>query len=436
MSTSDLTHIIDAYGRFVPREFLHLLGKKDITRLRLGDHIEKSMTILFSDIRDFTALSESLSPQESFNFLNSYLSRMEPAITSHHGIIDKFIGDAIMALFPTGADDAVQSAIAMLGQLALYNDGREKAGYPPIRIGIGLNTGLAILGTIGGASRMESTVISDAVNLAARLEGMNKTYGTQLLLSEHTFYSLRDPDRYRIRFIDRVTVKGKQKPQSVYEVFDADQPPIRAGKETSRRRFEEALAHYHYCHIPEAMALLRKCLAENPADRPAQVYLERCERFLATGVHESTGELNNDLAWSDDYLVGVPEIDAQHEELFRRANHLMHAVNDSDRQKDVAELLDFLSSYVVLHFAAEEKLMQTHGYPFYPAQKFQHEKLKEYFAKIQGDLLMASEADRFYTVFRFQLLIVDWLINHTIREDKHLGKFLQGKMTTGQGSAA
>ena len=431
MSHSDLRCIIDAYERFVPREFLNLLGKEDITKLKLGDHLEKSMTILFSDIRDFTPLSERLTPQESFNFLNSYLSRMGPAIADHHGIIDKFIGDAIMALFPTSADDALQSAIAMLNELESYNEERRKIDYPLIRIGVGLNTGLAILGTIGGANRMESTVISDAVNLAARLEEMNKTYGTQLLISEHTFYSLHDPERYRIRFIDRVTVKGKEKPQSVYEVFDADPPAIRAGKEVSRRQFEEALAHYHYRHIPEAMNALRQCLEKNPADRPACVYLERCERFLATGVHESTGELKSDLVWTEEYRIGVPEIDAQHQELFQRANRLMHAVSNADRQKDIAELLEFLSSYVILHFAAEEELMRTYDYPFFPTQKFQHEKLKEYFGKIKEDLLTAAEEDRFYTVFRFQLLIVDWLINHTIREDKHLGKFLQGKMASG-----
>jgi hemerythrin len=426
METAELNRIVEAYGRFVPRQFLKLLGKDDISKLRLGDQVEKNMTILFSDIRDFTALSENMSPQETFSFLNTYLGRMEPVINSCHGIIDKFIGDAIMALFPSSADDALQSSIAMLGCLDQYNHEYTADSGKPVQIGIGLNTGLAMLGTVGGVERMETTVISDAVNFAARLEGLNKTYGTHLLISEHTLYSLQDPSRYLIRFIDRVTVKGKQQPQSVYEVFDADPPVLRAAKQSTLRIFEEGLAHFHYRQIPEAMVLLRRCLAENPDDRPAQVYLERCERFLATGFHESTGELSHDLVMTDDCLTGVEEIDQQHRELFQRANQLMRAVRGLDGQQNVAELLEFLSSYVVLHFEAEERLMREHDYPFIGIQRFQHEKLKEYFAKIRLELLQASDEDRFYTVFRFQLLIVDWLVNHTLFVDRHLGRFLRG----------
>jgi len=427
MSDTDLDRIISAYERFVPREFLRLLGKEDITRLRLGDHVEKSMTFLFADIRNFTSLSESITPQECFFFLNSYLSRMEPVILAHHGVIDKFIGDAIMALFPTSADDALACAITMLNQLPFYNDGRQRAGYREIRIGIGLNTGLAILGTIGGAGRMEGTVISDAVNLASRLEKVNKTYGTQLLIGEHTLYSLRDPARYHIRFLDRIAVSGKEMPQSVYEVFDADPPALRTGKEKTRRLFVEALAHYHYQHIPVAMKLLHRCLDSNPEDRSAWVYLERCRRFLATGVHESTGELSCNLVWSEKYQIGVPEIDAQHQELFRRASQFLHAVSDDERQQEATALLEFLNSFVVTHFDAEERLMKEQGYPFYQAQKSQHEKLKKYFARIRQELRQTSREDRFYTMFRFQLLVADWLINHTLREDRHLGKFLREK---------
>lgn len=425
MNNTELSKIIDAYAHFVPREFLSLLNREDITKLRLGDQTEMDMTILFSDIRNFTALSEDMQPQQTFNFLNSYLGKMEPIISAHHGIIDKFIGDAIMALFPRNADDALQSSIAMLTQLRLFNQENQPNGYPQIDIGIGLNTGLAMLGTIGGANRMEGTVISDAVNLASRLEGLNKTYGTHLLISEHTFYSLLDPARYEIRFIDRVAVKGKQQPQSVYEVFDADLPVVREGKQATLRCFEEGLAHYHYRHIPEAMERLQQCLDLNPDDRPAQVYLERCQHFIATGQHESTGEFDHELVLTRDCLTGVAEIDEQHQELFRRANHLMQAVTNRNSTTDVAELLEFLSSYVLLHFNAEEELMQSHHYPFLAAQRFQHEKLKGYFSKIRQELLDVTDEDRFYTVFRFQLLIVDWLVNHTMREDRHLGRYLR-----------
>ncbi|MDO8932586.1 MAG: adenylate/guanylate cyclase domain-containing protein, partial [Rhodocyclaceae bacterium] len=116
-----LKSVEDAYERFVPRQFLQLMGFDDIRDVRLGDQVEQPMTILFADICDFTGLSESITPQENFNFLNSYLSQMQPAIAANGGVIDKYVGDGILALFPASADDALRGAISILGQLDIYN---------------------------------------------------------------------------------------------------------------------------------------------------------------------------------------------------------------------------------------------------------------------------------------------------------------------------
>lgn len=159
----------EAFSRFVPREFLSLLNKKNVVDVQLGDQIEKEMTVLFSDIRGFTSLSEKMTPQENFNFINAYLSQMAPIIAQHHGFIDKYIGDAIMALFPTDAEEALNASIAMLKTLTTYNKILQKNNLAPINIGIGLNTGRLMLGTVGGKNRMDGTVISDAVNLASRI---------------------------------------------------------------------------------------------------------------------------------------------------------------------------------------------------------------------------------------------------------------------------
>ena len=168
------SELTDAYGRFVPHQFLNLLGYESIIDVNLGDQVQQEMSVLFADIRDFTTLSETMTPQENFNFINAYLSRMEPAITSNNGFIDKYIGDAIMALFSDFADDAVKAGIAMLNILTNYNEDRQRVGYIPIQIGIGINSGSLMLGTVGGKSRMDSTVISDAVNLASHIEGLTK----------------------------------------------------------------------------------------------------------------------------------------------------------------------------------------------------------------------------------------------------------------------
>lgn len=300
------TELTKAYSRFVPAEFLNLLGKKSITDVQLGDQIERESTVMFSDIRGFTPLSENMTPQQNFNFINSYLSQMTPIIRKYHGFIDKYIGDAIMALFPTQADDAVQAAIAMLKQLVRYNQGRKRAGYDAIQIGIGLNTGDLMLGTVGDQERMDGTVISDTVNLASRVEGMTKVYGVSLLISETTYFQLHDPNTYAIRIIDQVQAKGKAEPVTVFEVFDGDAPRMIDLKQQSLMLFKQGFKLYHQAkfagatslfsdvlqvnlqgqmeQIAEAKELFKEILHMNPADKVAQIYVQRCENIEKYGI--------------------------------------------------------------------------------------------------------------------------------------------------------
>lgn len=266
--------LTDAYGRFVPHEFLHFLGYESILEVKLGDQVQKEMSVLFSDIRDFTSLSETMTPAENFQFINAYLSRMEPAITDNFGFIDKYIGDAIMALFDGSADDAVKAGIAMLEELNEYNISRNRPDCPPLQIGIGINTGSLMLGTVGGQSRMDSTVISDAVNLASRVETLTKEYGVSMLITQNTFIELND--FYDLRLIDRVTVKGKSQMVTVYEVFAADPPELRQKKLETKTLFEEALVLYNSDRCVEATRFFSGCLQINPTDNVAQIYMQRC----------------------------------------------------------------------------------------------------------------------------------------------------------------
>ncbi|NEP62283.1 MAG: CHASE2 domain-containing protein [Symploca sp. SIO2G7] len=275
--TNELYQLNQANGRFVPRQFLQLLNKQSIVDVKLGEAVQKEMSILFADIRSFTTLSERMSIEDNFKFINAYLSRMEPAIAENHGFIDKYIGDAIMALFSGCADDAVKAAIAMLKRLSEYNILRQATERSTIHIGIGINTGSLMLGTVGGPNRMDGTVISDAVNLAARLETLTKDYGVSLLISHHTFLQLNHPVEYAFRAIDRVTVKGKSEMVFVFEIFEEDPPELRKGKLATKSTFEQALWRYHQHCFQEAAELLQDCLKINPADRAAQIYLERCQ---------------------------------------------------------------------------------------------------------------------------------------------------------------
>lgn len=274
--TNELFQLNQAFSRFVPRQFLQLLDKKSLVDVQLGDQVQQEMSVLFSDIRDFTALSESMTPQENFNFINAYLSRMEPAIIENQGFIDKYIGDAIMALFGGSADDAVRAGIAMMQRLTEYNRERIQAGLLPILIGIGINTGSLMLGTVGGQHRMDGTVISDDVNLASRLEGLTKFYRVSLLISQQTLARLRNPMEYSIRFIEKTTVKGKSKAVAVFEVFDGEDLDLKQGKLATKSVFEEGLFFYYKQAFREALKRFEMVLSINPRDTVAQIYLERC----------------------------------------------------------------------------------------------------------------------------------------------------------------
>ncbi|MEK8015399.1 MAG: response regulator [Candidatus Parabeggiatoa sp.] len=285
--TQELERKVATFHKFVPVQFLKLLNIEEYEQIKLGLCVEKTMTIMFSDIRGFTSLSEQMTPSENFNFINSYLSQMEPIIYQHHGFIDKYIGDGIMALFPTCADDAVQAACAMLKQLLKYNQGRQRAGYQAIQIGIGLHTGPLMLGTVGDQNRMDGTVISDAVNLASRIESLTKTYGTPLLITEATFSKLTDLSQYKIRVIDYVTVKGKTETVLVYEVFDADSPESLNLKLETLADFEQGFKCFHNQQFEEARDLFEQIRQVNENDLAPLMYLNHCQTILSLTMPKS-----------------------------------------------------------------------------------------------------------------------------------------------------
>ena len=274
--TRELCQLNDAFSRFVPRQFLQSLARKNIAEIQLGESTVKTLSVLFSDIRSFTSRSEQMSPEDTFKFINGYLRRMEPAIIENEGFIDKYIGDAIMALFEDSADRAVKAGIAMLNNLAEYNKTRQRADRQPINIGIGINTGNLMLGTVGCKTRMDTTVIGDAVNLSSRLEQLTKVYKTPLLISHNTFVSLEDSTKYALRLIAWVQVRGKAEKVGVFEVFEADPPDRKQAKLDTKILFEMALIDYERGRIEDAKLQFERCLQQNPWDSVAQIYFDRC----------------------------------------------------------------------------------------------------------------------------------------------------------------
>jgi class 3 adenylate cyclase len=262
--------------RFIPREFLDMLERKSLADVKLGDHMQKEMTVFFSDIRDFTQLSERLTPQENFSFLTSYLRNVTPIIRARGGFVDKYLGDGVMALFPGLALDAVQAAVDLGQQIARYNHGRRMAGYAAIKIGTGLHRGTLMLGTIGAEDQMQTTVIADAVNLASRIEGMTKTFGVNLLLSGSVVENLPKEHTFRLRALGAVRAKGKSEAVEIYECYDNDAHDLIEHKDKTQTQFAAGMAEYRKGMLLTAGRIFSRIAEICPEDTVAAYFRDRC----------------------------------------------------------------------------------------------------------------------------------------------------------------
>lgn len=279
-----LQRINTAMWRFVPHAFLQTLGRESVLEVALGDQISATMSVLFSDIRAYTTLAETMTPKDNFDFINSYLRRVGPVIDAHRGFVNQYYGDGIMALFGPDGEDAVAAAVGMQQKVAEYNRERESQGRRPIRVGVGAHTGPLMLGIIGDERRLDTGVISDTVNTAARMEGLTKHFGAAIVVSGETLDSLGDPSRFLQRRLGEVLVKGRQCPVRIHEVFEADEPAQRAAKTATRPDFEAGIAHLLAAELEPALACFTRVLAADPADQAALRFADRVRRLLAGGL--------------------------------------------------------------------------------------------------------------------------------------------------------
>ncbi|MGA0767172.1 MAG: response regulator [bacterium] len=295
-AVAELTRIFE---KFVPREFLDRIAKTGIENITLGHAESDVITILFSDIRSFTDISESMEPAELMQFLNTFLQFMSEPIHLNHGFVDKFIGDAIMALFDQPgkpdaieARDAVRSGIEMQASLVRFNKLRAKQNYPPTNIGIGVHSGPVVIGTLGSDTRMDSTVLGDAVNLASRLEGLTKNYRLPMLVSEDSKNLISHLEEFNWRLLDRITVKGKSEPVRIFEVFNQYSDENYENKLKAASVFEEAMTPYLNQNWELAIEGFKDCEELLPEDASIEMHLKRAQSYQETppaedwdGVH-------------------------------------------------------------------------------------------------------------------------------------------------------
>ncbi len=286
----ELKRLNDSFARFFPGEYLKFLRKDSVTDVQLGDYVSKMMAVMFSDIRSFTTMSETMTPRENFDFVNAYLKRVSPEIRNHYGIIVKFLGDGMMAVFPDGADDAVAAGVAKQQRVQEYNQQRMARGDLPVQVGIGIHVGQMMLGMVGEANRIQGDAFSDNVNLTSRLEGLTKFYGVAMLISGQTLEHLSNPDQYQIRFLDRAIVKGRNEAISVYEVLDAEVEEVRSLKLQTQPDFDRGVKCYGDQAIHDAKACFEQVLAIHPVDKTAKLYLERVEGLIENGIPDNWSE--------------------------------------------------------------------------------------------------------------------------------------------------
>lgn len=276
-NSKQLQLINEASNKFVPQKFLKFLDKKNILEAYLGDFVEKEVTVLFSDIRDYTTLSEGMTPHDTFQFVNDFNKKMGPIITNHSGFINQYLGDGIMAIFPESCDDTITCAVNMQYKLHEDNLLRIKNNQKPISMGIGLHHGSLIMGIIGDDERLDAATISDTVNVSSRIESLNKQFGTSLLVSHEFYTKLKYKNRYHLRYLGQVSVKGKKKNIGIYEWLNPIDEVNTAYKLMTQDKFSQGLILLENGNLIKAKSIFQTILSINPKDKASQFYYDYCE---------------------------------------------------------------------------------------------------------------------------------------------------------------
>jgi class 3 adenylate cyclase len=271
---------LQAAQRFIPTQYLEFLEKENITKVQLGDHVSAEMAVMFSDIRGFSTLSEKMTAQQNFDFVNEYLKMVSPIVQQNEGFIVKFLGDGMMAIFPYGVANAVQAGIQKAARVQQFNQMLNARGLPSIAVGIGIHTGPMMVGMIGEELRMQGDAFSDHVNLTSRIEGLNKFFGTSLLISEDTLQQLPQPVSFKLRFLGRVVVKGRVSALGIYEVLDGLPAQALARRQAAQADFARGLELYARGRFNEAGQAFNRAHQADPEDKTAKFYLESCAEWL------------------------------------------------------------------------------------------------------------------------------------------------------------
>lgn len=281
---ADITQFSEASFRFVPQQIFKSLGKKGILDIHLGDQVQQNMTVMVANLRDFHRFAQLLTPKENFNFMNSFLRRFGPIVRQEDGLVSKYLGAGFLALFPGYAEQALQSAVKIRRELVLYNEGRRRAGYEQVDIGIAIHKGPLMLGIIGEERRWEGNVISDDVNLTAALEKLSADLGSTVLVTKAFFETLREPERFRHRSLGRITPEGHGEAVELIDVYEGDPDTVRQAKDRTKALFERGLLLCQEGRFFDARETFVEVIKHNRLDKAAKLYFYLCDEYYQKGV--------------------------------------------------------------------------------------------------------------------------------------------------------
>ncbi|WP_027078160.1 adenylate/guanylate cyclase domain-containing protein [Maribacter antarcticus] len=282
-----IREIHEVSQKFVPSEFLKSLGKDNITEVRLGDLVEREVTVVFADIREFTAVSEKMSPKENFLFVNAFNNKMGPIIRKNNGFILQYLGDGFMALFPKGSQNAITASVEMQKELHDYNTERKAKSRLPIKVGVGMQNGKLIMGITGDIKRLDAAIISDTVNTAARVEGLSKHYGTSILLTKECKDDLTHPDEFDFRYLGPVQLKGKQNSIDLYECINGDTELLFNHKLNTLSTFNEAMNLFFNKEFAMAAVTFQQIFKMNTDDQTSKLFLNKSAHLITQEIEEN-----------------------------------------------------------------------------------------------------------------------------------------------------
>lgn len=302
---AEIKDLTDACFHFVPQQFFRFLGKKSILEIELGDQVKEDLCILVTEIRSFNSLSKEMTPEENFDFINKYLKYMGPAVRNNNGIVDKYYGGGLRAIFPADADDVLRCAVEMCRELERFNEQLRFDGKEPVEIGIGIHKGPVMLGIIGEEKRMEGTAISDSVNLAAALKNLTGKYGATILITEATLNAVQEMELFPYRSLGMVVIEGISEVFRLYDVYAGDSREGQRAKQRTKTLFEEGVVLYQHGRFLDARTAFVEVIRQNHLDKAAIAYFYLCDEYFKSGAPEGWNSTLIPSIYNQSGTIGV-----------------------------------------------------------------------------------------------------------------------------------